>query len=80
MREMTAKLAAMALVLACAGIAPAAAEPTPGAAANANCKNTGSYERWLADFRKEAAANGISHATISAALDGMTHGPRHHLA
>jgi lytic murein transglycosylase len=75
MRKTTAKLAAIVAVLACAGGAPAAAEPTPGAAANANCQNTGSFERWLADFRKEAAANGISRATISAALDGMTMDP-----
>jgi lytic murein transglycosylase len=68
-------LAATALLLAAAGIAPAVAEPTPGAQANANCQNTGSFDRWLADFRKEAAASGISRATISAALDGMTMDP-----
>ena len=75
MRKTTAKLAAIAIMLACAGGAPAAAEPAKGAAANANCQNTGSFERWLADFRKEAAANGISRATLSAALDGMTMDP-----
>ena len=46
-----------------------------GAAANANCQNTGSFDRWLAGFRQEAAASGISRATISAALDGMTMDP-----
>src|SRR4029078_4036496 len=65
----------MAILLACAGGTPAVAQPTPSSQANANCKNTGSFERWLADFRKEAAANGISRATISAALDGMTMDP-----
>jgi lytic murein transglycosylase len=75
MRKTTAKLAAMAVMLACAGGAPAAAEPTQGAAANANCQNTGSFERWLAAFRQEAASSGISRATISAALDGMTMDP-----
>jgi lytic murein transglycosylase len=73
MRKATARLAAIVLVLACAGGITAAAEPTP--AANANCQNTGSFERWLADFRKEAAASGISRGTISAALDGMTLDP-----
>jgi lytic murein transglycosylase len=75
MRKTAAKLAAMAIVLACADGVPAAAEPTQGAAANANCQNTGTFERWLSDFRREAAANGISRPTISAALDGMTMDP-----
>lgn len=38
----------------------------------AACENTGSFDRWLAEFRREAAAEGISQGTISAALDGMT--------
>jgi lytic murein transglycosylase len=76
MRLQTAKPAAVAMLLACAGAAPLAAQHVPPPpAANANCQNTGSFERWLADFRKEAAANGISRATISAALDGMTFDP-----
>jgi lytic murein transglycosylase len=49
-----------------------AQSPTPPGPANANCQNTGSFERWLAEFRKEAAASGISRATIASALDGMT--------
>jgi lytic murein transglycosylase len=41
---------------------------TPSAAlAQANCRNTGSFETWLADFKKEAVAKGISPAAISAA-------------
>jgi lytic murein transglycosylase len=75
MRKTAAKLAAMAAVFACAGAAPAAAQSTTGAPANANCQNTGSFERWLSAFRQEAAASGISRATISAALDGMTMDP-----
>jgi lytic murein transglycosylase len=41
--------------------------PAPASAQNANCRNTGSFERWLADFKKEAAAQGISAAAINAA-------------
>jgi lytic murein transglycosylase len=74
MRKTAAKLAVAAMI-ACAGAAPAAAQSAPVAAANANCQNTGSFERWLAAFRQEAAAGGISRATISAALDGMTMDP-----
>ena len=75
MRKTTAKLAAIAILLTCTAGAPAAAEPAKSAAANANCQNTASFERWLAAFRQEAAASGISRATISAALDGMTMDP-----
>jgi lytic murein transglycosylase len=44
-----------------------AGAPAPAAAQNANCRNTGSFERWLADFKKEALAQGISAAAINAA-------------
>jgi lytic murein transglycosylase len=68
---------------------PAAAAPSPGIAtpakastkglppppAPANCKNTGTFEGWLASFRKEAAAEGISQSAISSALDGITLDP-----
>ncbi|MGZ3360603.1 MAG: lytic murein transglycosylase, partial [Xanthobacteraceae bacterium] len=33
----------------------------------ANCRNTGAFEPWLAAFKKEAAAQGISQATIASA-------------
>src|SRR5713101_4855979 len=33
----------------------------------ANCRNTGSFEAWLANFKKEALAKGISPAAIAAA-------------
>ena len=35
--------------------------------AQANCRNTAAFEPWLASFKKEAAANGISQASIAAA-------------
>jgi lytic murein transglycosylase len=38
----------------------------------ANCRNTGNFPGWLAGFRKQAAAEGVSQATISDVLDGMT--------
>jgi len=44
--------------------------PPPPAAAN--CKNTGTFESWMRDFRREAAAEGISQRAISEALDGLT--------
>ncbi|MGE3229356.1 MAG: lytic murein transglycosylase [Hyphomicrobium sp.] len=37
-----------------------------------NCKTTWSFDSWMRDFRREAAAQGISQRTISLALDGMT--------
>ena len=37
----------------------------------ANCRNTGAFEPWLAAFKKEAAAQGISQATIAAASPYM---------
>ena len=38
----------------------------------ASCQNTGSYERWLDDFKKEAASQGISPRIIAAASPSMT--------
>jgi lytic murein transglycosylase len=52
----------------------AAALLTAGEAA-ARCRNTGSFERWLAAFKQDAVAAGISRAAISAALDGVTFDP-----
>jgi len=37
----------------------------------ASCRNSGSYERWLEDFKKEAAAQGISSRVIAAATPSM---------
>lgn len=39
------------------------------------CRNTGSFEAWLAGFKREAAAQGISQQAIAAALDGVTFDP-----
>jgi lytic murein transglycosylase len=75
------------LALAVAAVAQAAAPGTwrqawaqPPAqpatqAAPANCRNTGNFEVWLSGFRKQAAASGISRATVAAALDGVTLDP-----
>src|SRR5439155_27135765 len=41
--------------------------PTAAFGQNANCRNTGNFDRWLADFRKEATAQGISARAIAAA-------------
>jgi lytic murein transglycosylase len=43
-----------------------AGAPT-NALGQANCKNTGSFEAWLADFKREALAQGISQDAITAA-------------
>jgi lytic murein transglycosylase len=45
------------------------------AAANHTCRNSGTFEQWMAGFKQEAAALGISSATISRALDGVTYDP-----
>ena len=36
------------------------------------CQNTGRFEAWLTDFRREAAAQGVTQATLSAVLNDMT--------
>ena len=58
-----------AVVLAALSVAPGPADAAP------RCRNTGSFEAWLAAFKKEAAAQGISRQAISAALDGVTFDP-----
>lgn len=37
-----------------------------------NCKTTVPFETWMREFKREAAAEGISARVINAALDGMT--------
>lgn len=39
-------------------------------------KGPAGFNRWLQDFKKEAAAQGISPAVVSAALDGVTYDRR----
>jgi lytic murein transglycosylase len=41
----------------------------------ATCRNTGSYERWLEDFKKEAVAKGISARVVAEASPSMTFDP-----
>ena len=48
---------------------------TSKAWAAARCRNTGSFEAWVAAFKQEAAREGISQRAISAALDGVTFDP-----
>ena len=48
---------------------------TTEASAAARCRNTGSFDAWLAAFKQEAAREGISQRAISAALDGVTFDP-----
>src|SRR5258708_18357584 len=51
-----------------------AALPGPADAAP-RCRNTGSFEAWLAAFKKDAESQGISRQAIAAALDGVTFDP-----
>jgi lytic murein transglycosylase len=44
----------------------------PAAPALAASCGTGSFEAWLDDFKKDAAAKGISQAAIAAGLNGVT--------
>ena len=60
--------AAALLLLTGAGPQPVA----PPKAAGANCQNTGSFERWLEGFKRQATAEGIRAGTIQAALGGIT--------
>jgi len=46
------------------------------ALAQPNCRNTGSFEPWLANFKREAAAKGISQAAIAAASPYMVYDQR----
>ena len=61
MRKTALKWAAVALAAVVAGPALAA-----------SCHNGGSYEQWLAQFKKDAAAQGISQKVIAAAAPSMT--------
>jgi lytic murein transglycosylase len=45
---------------------------TPAAPALAASCGTGSFEAWLADFKNEAAAKGISQSAIASGLNGVT--------
>ena len=66
MRVLTGCIASSILALAFAAAAPRAGQ------AEAACRNTGSFDRWLAGFRREAVAKGIPRHIVSASLDGVT--------
>ncbi len=53
-----------------------AAVPAPALAQSANCRNTVPFDRWLADFKKDAAAQGISQAAINAASPFLVYDQR----
>ncbi|MBI3702711.1 MAG: lytic murein transglycosylase [Rhizobiales bacterium] len=65
MRNTALKLAAVLLGVVLAG-------PTLAAV---RCQNTGSYERWLETFKKDAAAQGIPARVIAEATPHMTFDP-----
>src|ERR1700744_3482822 len=67
MKTRWAAIAGLGLVAATALWVPTEAAP--------RCRNTGSFDVWLAAFKKEAAAQGVSQRAISAALDGVTFDP-----
>jgi len=48
---------------------------TVAAEAAPRCRNTGSFDRWMEGFKKDAAAQGISQRAISMALDGVKFDP-----
>jgi lytic murein transglycosylase len=60
---------ATTLIFAAGAGAETMPPPPPNAA---NCQNSGSFDRWLSEFRKEALAAGISRQTVSRVLDDMT--------
>lgn len=46
------------------------------AQAAANCRNTGSFSKWLAEFKQEAIAKGIQPGTIRRGLAGVAYNPK----
>ncbi|MBV8564165.1 MAG: lytic murein transglycosylase [Methylobacteriaceae bacterium] len=67
MRRFQKRFLAAILWAACATwVGPVFAAPCPG---------TGSFETWLDNFKRTAAAQGISRATIDSALDGISFDP-----
>jgi lytic murein transglycosylase len=64
--------ATVALIVSAPGPHATAAAETPPPAKPSNCQNTESFGNWLRDFRREAAAQGVTPATLAAVLDDMT--------
>jgi lytic murein transglycosylase len=58
------------------GIGAALAGVTAAAAAPAPCRTSGSFDAWLARFKQEAAAQGISSAAIAAASPHLVYEQR----
>jgi len=54
------------------GAALTAGSLVPAMADDRNCKNTGNFDRWLADFKQEAIAAGISADVVNNSLAGVT--------
>ncbi|MBB4304936.1 lytic murein transglycosylase [Rhodobium orientis] len=48
-----------------------AAAPATADAGSRNCRNTGSFDRWMADFKRDAAAAGVSQRAIDKGLRGV---------
>ena len=46
------------------------------AQAAAGCRNTGSFQQWLAEFKQEAIAQGIQRNTIRRGLAGVAYNPK----
>jgi lytic murein transglycosylase len=66
----------MAFFVAAAVTAPAHAENTPPPPANKrNCKNTVPFDRWLADFKRDAISQGVRPETIEETIGGLTPDP-----
>ncbi len=64
--------AAAAAAATGAAAATAIAGPVTPPPPNNGCRNTGTFEAFMADFRRQAIAAGISPATIQRTLDGLT--------
>ena len=66
-------VSAIAMLLLAGLSVRANAENTPPPPANKrNCKNTVPFDRWFADFKREAVAEGIRSETIEETIGGLT--------
>ncbi len=48
----------------------------PSAAQTPACRNPANFDRWLQEFKRDAASQGISPRAIEAALQGVTYDPQ----
>ena len=72
-RPKTSVLRRLRLLTPVLGASSANAENTPPPPANKrNCQNTVPYQRWFADFKREALAEGIHEATINETIGGLS--------